>query len=267
MRMLHPDLLDRRALALIELIDPIGRSVLGQALMSGAGLRTVAKGGGRSAVVAAQGFAAHEAAFAAPPNNPAVGQVDYRIDILPADRGLAPRSVTLKLPRDPDPANRANEASLFSPIRVALLPSPQCPIPATAAAVRITVRKKGDGRRVAGALVRVVTSGNKFQAMALTDAIGEALVIVPEFPLTHTGPGGQIDSALGAKATVVAAPNAITLVADADISAARAAAQSATSGFADPDAIDKALPAPAGGVALQLSTRTIAILELEWKNP
>lgn len=267
MIMLHPDLLERRALALLALIDPFGRPVPGPVRLSGPGLRTVAKSGGRHAIISASGFADYEAAFAAPPAAPAVGQIDVRIDILPADGTLAPRSVTLKLPRDPDPANAATTDSLFAPVPVMLLPSPQCPVPATAAAVRVTVRKKTDGRRVAGALVRVASSGGAFKAMAMTDAVGEALVIVPQFPLSHTGGGGAISSELDATATVVADPAAIRLVADADIAAARAAARTAADPFPDPDALDKALPVPADGTAFKLSTRADAVLTLEWKNP
>lgn len=267
MRMLHSDLLERRALALLTLIDVFGRPVLGQVHLSGPGLRIVAKGSGRHAVISAAGFSDYESAFAAPPATPAIGSKSFRIDLRPADSGLAPRSVTIKLPRDPDPAKAATAGSLFAPVPVVLLPAPQCPVPASAAALRVTVRKKNDGRRVAGALVRVSSAGGTFKARAVTDAAGEALVIVPHFPLSHTGPGGQIDSALDAKATVVADPDAVRLIADGAVAAERRAALAASGGFLDPDALEQALPAPGGGTNCKLSTRMIATLNLEWKNP
>lgn len=267
MRMLHPDLLERRALALLTLIDVFGRPVLGQVRLTGPGLRTVAKGGGRYAVISAKGFADYESGFAAPPAAPAVGSTNLRIDVRPADGALAPRSATLKLPRDPDPAKATTADSLFAAIPVVLLPAPQSSIPSSSAAVRVTVRAKNDGRRVAGALVRVSSTGGTFKARAVTDAAGEALVIVPQFPLSHTGPGGQMDSALDAKATVVADPDTVRLVADDAVAAERRAALAATSGFLDPDALDAALPAPGGGTAVKLSTRAIATLNLEWKKP
>ena len=79
MRMLNPDLLDRRALALVELRDPFGRRLPSPARIEGDGLRVVAKGGGRFAIVAAAGFASHESAFfAAPaPDQPISGAGDW----------------------------------------------------------------------------------------------------------------------------------------------------------------------------------------------
>ena len=131
----------------------------------------------------------------------------------------------------------------------------------------MTVRKKDDGRRVAGALVRVVSTGNRFKASAVTDAAGEALVIVLHFPLSHTGDGGQIADGLEAKATVVADPARVKLVADSDVQQARNAARVAALGFPDPDGLAKAHPAPGGGTELRLSTRKVAIVELEWNEP
>jgi len=267
MRMLHPELLERRALALLALVDTFGRPVLGQVHLSAPGLRTVAKGSGRHAIISATGFADYETAFAAPPATPAVGSRSLRIDLRPADRALASRSITIKLPRNPDPAKAATADSLFVPVPVVLLPAPQCPVPASAAALRVTVRKKNDGRRVAGALVRVSSTSGNFKARAVTDVAGEALVIVPQFPLSHTGPGGQIDSALDAKATVVADPDVVRLIADGAVAAERRAALTTSSGFLDPDALEQTLPAPGGGISFKLSTRMIATLNLEWKKP
>ncbi|HEY6815422.1 MAG TPA: hypothetical protein VI168_07785, partial [Croceibacterium sp.] len=87
--MLTPDLLDRRALALLALVDPFGRPLRGPALLSGEGLRTVAKPGGRWAILACKRLEAHAAAFEAAPDSPAQGSVGCAIDIRPADPGLA----------------------------------------------------------------------------------------------------------------------------------------------------------------------------------
>lgn len=267
MMMLSPDLLDRRALALVELRDPWGRPLISPARLSGEGLRVVAKGGGRFAIVAAAGFAAHESTFAAAPQAPAIGSVGLRLDIAPADSAFAPRSAVLKLPRDPDPDHGGQPGSVFQAVAIALLPAPQSPIPATAAGVRVTVRKKGDGRRVAGALVRVASADGKFKAHAVTDAAGEALVVLAQFPPSHTGGGGQIADSLEATATVVADPAKIALLSDAEVMPARDVARGQFAGFTDPDALDAALPDPGNGKTLRLSTRVVATLELEWTNP
>lgn len=266
--MLSPDLLDRRALALIALVDPFGRPLGGPVQLTGDGLRTVAKPGGRWAVLACKGLEAHVGAFESAPASPAQGTVACAIDIRPADGGLAPRRAVVPLPRDPDPAHRGETDSLFEPVTVTLLPSPQCPVPGTAAAVRVTVRKRNDGRRVANALVRVASDNGQFAAHSVTDAAGEALVIVAQFPMSFTGGGGSVADGLPGKVTAVADPATVVLVDDADVLAARAAAAGPRAGWADPDALADAFPVPAAGaVAVRLSTRVVATAEAEWRAP
>ena len=266
--MLSPDLLDRRTLALIALVDPFGRPLVGPALLGGDGLRTVAKPGGRWAILAAKGLETHVGAFEAAPATPAQGSVACAIDIRPADGGLAPRRAVVPLPRDPDPAHAEEDDSLFAPVTIALLPSPRCPIPGTSAAVRVTVRKRNDGRRVANALVRVASNGGQFAAQAVTDAAGEALVIVPDFPLSFTGGGGSVSDGLPANVTAIADPASAVLVADGDVTAALAGAASQSTGWADPDALANAFPVPAAGeVDITLSTRRVATAAVEWRAP
>lgn len=266
--MLSPDLLDRRALALLALVDPFGRPLVGPALLTGDGLRTVAKSEGRWAVLGCKGLEAHVGSFESAPASPAQGSVACAIDIRPADAGLAPRRAVVPLPRDPDPANRGEDDSLFEPVTIALLPSPRCPIPGTSAAVRVTVRKRNDGRRVANALVRVASNNGQFAAQSVTDAAGEALVIVADFPMSFTGGGGSVSAALPAKVTAVADPASAVLIEDADVSAALAGAATQSSGWPDPDALADAFPVPAAGaVNVQLSTRQVATAEVEWRAP
>ncbi|HEY6814617.1 MAG TPA: hypothetical protein VI168_03665, partial [Croceibacterium sp.] len=172
------------------------------------------------------------------------------------------------LPRDPDPAHKGEADSLFAPVTIALLPSPRCAVPASAAAVRVTVRKRNDGRRVANALVRVVSDNGQFAAHAVTDAAGEALAIVADFPMSFTGNGGSVSSALPAKVTAVADPASAVLVDDADVLAALAGAAAQSSGWANPHVLAAAFPAPAAGaVEVQLSTRAVAAAEVEWRAP
>jgi hypothetical protein len=266
--MLAPDLLDRRALALIALVDPFGRPLVGPALLSGEGLRTVSKSGGRWAILAYRGLESHVGSFESAPAAPNNGSVDCAIDIRPADRGLAPRRATVPLPRDPDPASRGQADSLFEPVTIVLLPSPQCSVPGTSAAVRVTVRKRNDGRRVANALVRVASNNGQFTAQSVTDAAGEALVIVPDFPVSFTGGGGSVSAGLPAKVTAVADPATAVLIDDADVPAALASAGGQSSGWPDPDALADALPVPASGAAaIQLSTRVVATADVEWRAP
>lgn len=265
--MLSPDLLDRRALALLALVDPLGRPLIGPARITGDGVRTAAKPGGRWALLAAAGLESHIGAFAAAPSTPAKGAIKSAIDIRPYSGALAPRRAVVPLPRDPDPAHKDHADSLFAPIPIALLPSPTCPIPPTAAAVRVTVRKHGDGRRVANALVRVASNNGQFTALSVTDAAGEALVIVPNFPLAFTGSGGSVADFLPGKATAVADPDKAVLVTEDAIATARAKAALQDRDYPDPDALAAAFPAPAGGTNVQLSVRVVAVAEVEWLAP
>jgi len=265
--MLSPDLLDRRALALIALVDPLGRPLIGPARITGDGVRTAAKSAGRWALLAAAGLESHAIAFAAAPATPAQGTVGCAIDIRPYSGALAPRRAVVPLPRDPDPDHKDQADSLFAPVTIALFPSPACLIPPTAAAVRVTVRKHGDGRRVANALVRVASDNGQYAAQSITDAAGEALVIVPNFPLAFTGNGGSVSDALPAKATAVADPNKSVLAADEDVAAARASAALLDGDFPDPDALAAAFAAPGTGTAIQLSARAVATADVEWRAP
>lgn len=263
-----PDLLDRRALALLVLTDPFGRPLAGPARLTGEGLRAVAKPGGRWAVLACTGLETHVGSFESAPAGPAQGSVACAIDIRPADGGLAPRRAVVPLPRDPDPDHKDEDDSLFAPVTIALLPSPRCPVPGTSAAVRVTVRKRNDGRRVANALVRVASDNGQFAAQSVTDAAGEALVIVPDFPMSFTGGGGSVADGLAAKVTAVADPATAVLVEDAEVLAALSGAAGQSSGWPDPDALAEAFPVPAAGAAaIRLSTRVFATTEVEWRAP
>ena len=172
--MLAPDLLDRRALALIALRDAFGRPVTSPVTVSAAGVRTVVKNGGTFAVVDAPGFAAHSSAFAVPPASPAIGSVSIPLAILPADPRLQARRYVLKLPRDPDPAKRGQANSLFAPVAVELLATPLQRREALAAIVRARVHRKSDGALVGGALVRIRSNDGKFEAMGKMSADARA---------------------------------------------------------------------------------------------
>ena len=266
MTMLSPDLLDRRALALLELRDPLGRVPDGSARITGSGLRIYPKGGGRYAVLGAAGFDEYTQNFQAP-TVPAVASIVVPLDICVQGSALLPRRHALKLPRNPDPASRGNTTSLFDAVTIAILPAPGYPVPMTSAAVRVVVRKRGDGRRVANALVRVDSDTGSFKAVGMTDASGEALIIIPFFPPSFPGPQARMQNFLPAKASVVADPARVILVSDDGILAAQAAAVQQHGNYPDPDAMAAAFPPPAAAarVALRLSTRTVAAVALEWR--
>lgn len=107
-----------------------------------------------------------------------------------------PTRFTLALPRDPSPAllppaNSRPANSLFTPVDVALLPSPAMRVPPGCAQVRVLIRD-ADGDPIPNALARVVaTSDDTVLGCGLADARGEALVAIPG--LKHFAPGDSAD--------------------------------------------------------------------------
>jgi hypothetical protein len=116
-----------------------------------------------------------------------------------------PAQVVVDLPRDPDPANEANEDSLFRPVQMSLYPTPNYgPFPGSAM-VRVRAVALGSNDPLPGAVVRVLrdTDGDDIEEVigrGLTGWIGrtqgEALVPLFGVPAAaadtsnNGGPGG-----------------------------------------------------------------------------
>ena len=266
MQMLSPDLLDRRALALIELVDYAGRQLLSPAQLAGEGMQFYAKGGGRYALLEAAGFESHTSAFAAPPQSPANGSKALGFDIDIADPIHMSRRAELKLPRSADPETRDNVDSLFQPLRIMILPSNGAPVPATAAAIRVCVIHKTNKKLVGNALVRVKSTNGKFAGSGFTSVSGEALVIIPYFAISFTTGGATVEDSLAATVTVVADPANALLTDPADL-AAKMMQPDMSAPLADPDKIAAQFAAPAGGTAIRLSTRKLETVKVEWSPP
>jgi len=93
-----------------------------------------------------------------------------------------PTKFTLHLPRDSSPTVDANGQrpanSLFTPVDVALLPSPSARVAPGCAQVRMLILDSS-GHPIPNALVRVIaTTGNTLLGCGLADARGEALVAI-----------------------------------------------------------------------------------------
>ena len=266
--MLAPDLLDRRALALISLVDAFGRPVDGPVRIVGDGVRTVAKGNGRFAVLEAAGLDAHTASFAAPPATPALRSRHVQIDLTPGVGEAAPRRFDLRLPRDPDPDNADDAESLFQPAVIEMLPSTRTRQTGSACLVRVTVVRDDDGRTVENALVRGRSDNGQFTARALTDARGEACLVFPAMPLAFPGAGANVEPDLPGRVIVTVDPDTARFHAPAELGAAVAAAAGRTSGHADPDAFAAAAAgAFAAGAAVRLAAGRQPSLTIEWQEP
>lgn len=258
--MLAPDLLDRRALALLRLVDVAGRPVLGPVRIEGDGVRTVAKGDGRFALLEARGFEAYTASF-----DPiaAVPAKTIRLDLTPSAADVAPRGFGLRLPRNPD---SGAPSSLFEPQPVEMLPSALAARSGSACTIRVSVSRGDDNRVVEGALVRARSADGAFAARAVTDVRGEACLLFPFLPLSF--PGSTISAEQPARIVVDVDPGLARFHAPAGLAAAAEAAALRTSGHLDPDALAAAAPAPnfAAGAEAALSAGRESAVSLEW-NP
>lgn len=258
--------LDRRVLAALSFVDAAGAPVVSPVAVEADGVRILRKASGLAVVTAAPGLAAHAAAFDAPPTTPALGSVVLQLDLRPSERRLAARRFALKLPRTSATANMSSPDSLFRPVEVALLPSPCASPTGLAAALSVTVRRADDQRRVEGALVRLRPAGGLPQARAVTDAAGDAVLLVPAAPVRSDGPGGAALPDLAADLDVIVDPALARFTADADLAAARLMPRGGP--LIDPDDLETRLAAGAqaqAGIRIAAGeTRTAAV---SWTPP
>lgn len=266
--MLAPDLLDRRALALIALLDPYGVPFEGSVEVGNVELRTVNKTGGRIALLGAPGFDAYTAAFAQVPGAPATGAKSIAIDLNPANRSVLPRRITLKLPRNSDPAQADAAESIFRPVIVAFSASPRTAMRSGACVLRASVRRAGDGAMVENALVRARSADGKHSAWALTDPAGEAALVFPALPVSFAGAGGTPSPTIACSVMVHADSASARFATVQTLADARAAAAARRTGHVDPDAIAAAHPADfAGAQTVSIAASSQPAVTLNWTAP
>ncbi|HEY1606407.1 MAG TPA: hypothetical protein VGF77_12510 [Allosphingosinicella sp.] len=265
MAMLAPDLLDRRALALLSFVDISGIPVAVPLGIEGAGVRLVAKGAGRYGLLEAAGLEAYSGIFEPTPATPAVGAVALRLDVNPASQSLAPRGFTLKLPRDPDPAHADQAGSVFAAATTELLPGPTALSPPGGCALRVAVTRSDDGRVVENALVRGRSDAGGYLARGLTDARGEACLIFTGLPIAFARDGGGVQPDTAAHVVVTVDLATALFHAPADISGAVADAAARTTGHADPDAFAAVADAAfAAGTAISIAAGARRSLAVTW---
>src|SRR5437764_5671762 len=256
------DLLDRRVLALLTFTDAMGADVLSPVSVVADGIKLFAKRPGAVVIAEAPGFEIYSAAFDPLPAAPAVGSVTLQLDIRPSDPALGVRRAALVLPRDPDPTHADQPGSLFRPIEIALLSTPMAEPTGLAAALSVTVRRADDNRRVEGPLVRLRPEGGRPEAHAMTDAAGDALLLVPGVPLANPGAGAIVRPDIAADLDALVDPALARFHRDEEVGESRDAARRQTRGFIDPDDLADRLggaATPALSVRLEAGrTRTAA---------
>jgi hypothetical protein len=233
---------DRRALAELRFVGPGSRPILTPVLISAERARWIVTRPGRVVVLAAPGLEDYGDAFYAP-TAPAVGAVALTLDLRPADPAYGTRRFALRLPRDPAPEHEAEPDSVFRPVQIPLLPTPNAVMTGLVAALRVQVTRTSDGHRVEGALVRLRPEGDEGlpQARALTDAGGDALLLIAGVPLASPGAGGTVRSVRDARLDVIVDPALARFHGDAELDEARWEAASRSSGFIDPDDLEDRL--------------------------
>lgn len=230
------EMVDRRVLGGIVFTDPFGRRVQSAVMARPAdpAVKLMIKRPGEIVIIDAPGLHAHVAAFDAPPAAPALGSVGIMIDLKPVDPALGARRVTLKLPRNPD-ASQSDAVS--TAMVVPLLAAAGGDLAGMAAAVRVNVCRSDDGRSIEGALVRLRPEGARPEVMALTDAAGDALLLVSGVPLANPGPGATVMPDIGGVIDAIVDPALALFHAPDAVQAARQAAGQRITGFIDPDDI------------------------------
>ncbi len=268
--MLSPDLLDRRALALLACVDPYGRPLSSApqvSLANGAnGLRVADKSLGRIAVIEAPGFAAFSSAFATQPGAPAARSRSIELLLTPKQQSLMPRRFTLRMPRNANPSNAVQPTSLFQPESIMFAATSGLAAEGTAALLRVTVTRAGDGALIGNALVRA--SGDGQTAWGVSDRTGTATLVFPSIPLSFSASGGRRSSTTTVAVIVDADPADVAARSAGAASVADMLALTAPLRAIDPDALADANPANFGGAPrATIGSGQCTSLPVTWTPP
>lgn len=188
--------IEQRVLGALRLIDRVTQMPLTRAIrLNATDARVVRNGRGYYVVTQATGLESHTEAFLQPPETPVLGANSYTFEISDPLNRYLPRLATLRLPRDPNPANIANANSLFRPVDVAMYPASTASLSHNWSTLRVSVALASDRSPVRGALLQVIDAADEtLLASGISDERGEALVIVAGVPVTkfadeEDGPG------------------------------------------------------------------------------
>ena len=193
--------LDQRVLGAIRWIDAVTQAPIPLPLVASSDeLRFVRNLTGLTVITHADGLENYTGTLnldtLAPADVIAVGSLAREGQVADPTGTYLPARFTLQLPRDPapdllPPDNHRPVNSLFTPIEIALLPSPAARLAAGCAQVRVLILDD-DENPIPNALARVVaTADDAILGCGLADARGEALVAVPG--LKHFAPGATAE--------------------------------------------------------------------------
>jgi hypothetical protein len=179
--------IEQRVLGALRLVDRVTQAPLTRPMhlhSANAGLVRTARG--YYAVIAAVGLDHHIGSFQEPPTAPALESSRFRFEVTDPLGRFLPRLLTLRLPRDPDPAHAAAAGSLFRPVDVAMYPASTASLSHNWSTLRISITREPTRSPVRGALLRVIDAADEaLLASGISDERGETLVIVPGVPITR----------------------------------------------------------------------------------
>lgn len=192
---------DRRVLGAIRWIDAVTRSPIALPLVTlSPALRFTRNLSGLTVVTHANGLESYLRTFDLDdlPESDEVANLSLsrEAEVHDPSGTYLPTRFTLTLPRDASPAllppdHHRPANSLFTPVDIALLPSPRARLVPGCAEVRVLIRD-GEGEPIPNALARVVSEADdEVLGCGLADARGEALVAIPG--LKHFAPGETED--------------------------------------------------------------------------
>ncbi len=262
------DYLDRRILGAVLLTDSFGRSLPEAVEISCNDADIWQKKPGELIVRSARGLDGHDRAFEEPPAVPAIGSQRIDVDIRTASSSYLSRRFALNLPLDPDPANQANDNSLFQYQRIIIPPSPSAQIVGGSAALLVRVTRMSDDYAIEGAVVRIRPSGSLPEVISLTNAIGEAMLIIPAVPLSSPGAGATVTGNYAAQVDAIIDPALVRFHAPEDHFSALREAGSRQRDFIDPDDVISRLSGSATAQqAVQLASGKTRSALIEWTPP
>jgi hypothetical protein len=190
-----PSLSDRRAICALRCVDaPTGQPLSQHFEVSAPGARFRRNAIGLYVLLEAPGFESYTREWEQPPAQPAVGAISLAADIRDPARRYLTRRVSLRLPRDPSPANSASPDSLFQPIQVRMFPTAALTTLPNWASIFVTVRNRDTGAPIPNALLRVLEppANTRVLGRGMTGPLGEALVAVANIRLVGSGEGEDV---------------------------------------------------------------------------
>ena len=196
-----PDIIDRRVLGALRLIDHTTEALIRRPMqLTADNVRFIRNLSSFYVISAAPGLASHLTEFASPPSQPAVGSIEISVNIADKKRTYLPRLLSIDLPRNPEPADSDQADSLFQPVDVFMYRATNAFTNINWSVIRGSVfRLDAQDNRIPirGALLRVVRSDDDaVLARGLSDTRGELLVTVAGIPITNFSNGEDDDDSV-----------------------------------------------------------------------